>query len=159
MSVAVVFNKKYKVDRSELSRVKDKFKFIGVKLSRSGINTITSYNLNGVPITYQYQYLSDNKPCSPKLNELFDGFRYTPVKRKKYRSLELHILLDDFSYPSSDSEILVYDISFNGSVLNWGYVCELIYYECKNIENMTFLGLEGFYYSGNIIYSKICSVF
>lgn len=122
-------------------------------------NTVTTQCLNtGKITTRQYQYLSS----TVSLEELDIKFVCRPVSRKRRKYWKLCIQIDDFDNPETN-EYIVYDLVFQGEVqpLIYGELCRLVYDECLtlSVTSLDCYGLFGFIKSGNVIYSKICSIF
>lgn len=122
-------------------------------------NTVTSTCLRtGKITTMQYQYLTS----TVSLEELAIEFVCRPVSRKRRRYWKLCIQMDDFANPETN-EYVVYDLVFQGEIqpLIYGELCRLVYDECLtlSVTSLDCYGLFGFIKSGNVIYSKICSIF
>ena len=124
-------------------------------------NTITTTCLNTGKIAIsQYQYLNSQVSAL----ELDMNFACQPVIRKRKNYWRLCIQVDDFDNPIT-KEYIVIDLIYQGNSnfpLTYGHLCNLVYDEYKSLSETSSvgcLGLFGFFRSGNVIYSKICSVF
>ena len=139
--------------------ISSKSGIIPIDLKSKLKNTVTSTCLGtGKITTMQYQYLTS----TVSLEELAIKFVCRPVSRKRRRYWKLCIQVDDFANPETN-EYVVYDLVFQGKIqpLTYGKLCRLVYdeYKARSVGSLDCYGLFGFIRSGNVIYSKICSIF